>query len=212
MINIENSLRCLFEEGRVFVSEADFQFAYAWKIKELYPDACIRLEYIPWQYDKNMHIDIAIFINNQMVPIELKYKTKGFTGIIGDEAVWLKDQSAQDCGRYDFLYDIQRMEGIAKSNLYPIEKAYAVLLTNDSGYWTKSIKSGTSRRPVDDEFRIHEGIVISGQRAWKPEASAGTKRNREAPINLQGEYCISWNDYKPTGECRFRYTIVEISA
>lgn len=133
MINLENSLRCLFEEGRVFVSEADFQFAYSWKLKELYPEANIRLEYIPWLYDKNMHIDIAVCINNQMVPIELKYKTRGFKGIVGGEAVRLKDQSAQDCGRYDFLYDIQRMEGITKSGLYPIDRAYAVLLTNDSG-------------------------------------------------------------------------------
>jgi len=174
LIDIENSLQCLFEEGRVFVSESDFQFAFAWKIKELHPDASIRLEYIPWLYDRNMHIDIAVFINNQMVPIELKYKTKGFTGIIGSDTISLKNQGAQDVGRYDFLYDVQRMEGIVNSSLYPIKKAYAVLLTNDSGYWIKSNKSGTSNRPVDDEFRIHDGTVITGQRTWKPEASAGT--------------------------------------
>lgn len=212
MINIENSLRSLFDEGRIFVSEADFQFAYAWKIKELYPNASMRLEYIPWQYDKNIHIDIAVFINGQMIPIELKYKTKGFTGIINGDTITLKNQGAQDVGRYDFLYDIRRMEGIVKSGLYPIEKAYAVLLTNDSGYWNKPNRSGTSDRPVDDEFRIHEGVIISGQRAWKPEAGAGTMRNREAPINMQGEYRISWNGYKPTDECIFKFTIVEISA
>ncbi|MBP7176102.1 MAG: hypothetical protein KBA53_07805 [Thermoclostridium sp.] len=212
MIEVKNALQCLFEEGRVFVSEADFQFAYAWKIKELYPDASIRLEYIPWLYDKNMHIDIAVFINERMVPIELKYKTKGFTGNIDGDSITLKNQGAQDIGRYDFLYDVQRMEGISKSGLYPIEKAYAVLLTNDSGYWVKSNKSGTNKRPVDDEFRIHEGIIITGQRAWKPEAGAGTMRNREVPINIQGEYRIAWNDYRPADKCEFRYTIVEISA
>jgi hypothetical protein len=211
LIDIEKSLQCLFEEGRVFVSEADFQFAYAWKIKELYPGANIRLEYIPWLYDKNMHIDIAVFINGQLVPIELKYKTKGFTGIVGNDNITLKNQGAQDVGRYDFLYDVQRMEGITKSGLYPIEKAYAVMLTNDSGYWIKSNKSGTNSRTVDDEFRIHEGIIITGQRAWKPEAGAGTRRNREAPINIQGNYHIIWNDYNPASECMFRYTIVEIS-
>lgn len=126
MIDIEKSLQCLLEEGRVFVSEADFQFAFAWKIKELYPGADIRLEYIPWLYDRNMHIDIAVFMGERMLPIELKYKIKGFTGIIGSETIRLKNQGAQDVGRYDFLYDVQRMEGIVNGRLYPIQKAYAI--------------------------------------------------------------------------------------
>lgn len=57
-----------------------------------------------------------------MVPIELKYKTKGFTEIIGSDTIIIKNQGAQDVGRYDFLYDVQRIEGIVKNSLYQIIK------------------------------------------------------------------------------------------
>lgn len=92
-----------------------------------------------------------------LIPIELKYKTKLTRTMGNGENILLKAQSAQDCGRYDFLYDIQRMEGIKESS-YPTEKAYAVMMTNDSGYWNRSNKTGTAIPTVDDEFRIHKSI------------------------------------------------------
>lgn len=72
------------------------------------------------------------------------------------EKIMLKGHSAQDCGRYDFLYDIQRMEAFKSCN-NAIEKAYAVMMTNDPGYWNKSGRTGSVNPTVDDEFRIHEG-------------------------------------------------------
>jgi hypothetical protein len=210
MLDIEQALNSLFSEKRIFCAEADFQFALAWKIQELYPDSVVRLEYIPWRFDRAMHLDIAVFLNGEMFPIELKYKTRLFEGMIDGEPVFLKNQAAQDIGRYDFIYDIHRLEAVAMSGEYPIKEAYAILLTNDSGYWNKSLKSGTQSPPVDDEFRIHEGAVISEKRGWKPEASPSTRLGREDDIILLGCYPVHWHDYIPMEACPFRYTIIQV--
>lgn len=208
-MDIEYVLETLFQDNRIYVSEADFQFAFAWKIKELYPDATIRLEFIPWEYDSSMHIDIVVFHNEEMIPIELKYKTRHAKLNFNGEKILLKAHSAQDCGRYDFLYDIQRMEGI-KESCYPVKKAYAVMVTNDSGYWNKSMNSGTSTPPVDDEFRIHEGASISGVRSWKEHTGAGTKKNREKSINIKNVYVVNWKLYQPMADCLFKYSVISI--
>lgn len=192
---------------RIFVSEADFQFSLAWQIKAAYPDAEIRLEYIPWQFDRGMHIDILVLLNGKMIPIELKYKTKHIAGSIQGEEIYLKDHSAHDCGRYDFLKDVQRLEEVSGCGIYPIEEAYAVLLTNDPAYWRPSSKPS----PVDQQFRIHEGAVISGARRWGEGAGAGTIRSREGAIELRGTYCITWQDYNPVDACQFKYCVVRVN-
>lgn len=209
-MDINFVLEQLLSEKRIYVSEADFQFAFAWKIKELYPDATVRLEYIPWLFDVNMHIDIVVFDQGRMIPIELKYKTKLINITINGEYLYLKNHSAQDVGRYDFLSDIQRLERLIESNLYPVDDAYAIMMTNDAGYWNKSIRSGTVNPPVDDEFRIHEGAVLAGNRCWKENAGAGTKKNRENPISLKGAYKVSWMPYEPEDKCLFKYAVIKI--
>ena len=75
MLNIEEVLIKLKLKRQLFVSEADFQLEMAWVIKELYPDAKVRLEYTP-RFNPDMHIDILVIFKDSWIPIELKYKTK----------------------------------------------------------------------------------------------------------------------------------------
>ena len=196
----------LFSVPHIFGSEADFQFSLAWKMKEIYPDADIRLEYTPWDYDKKIRIDLVIFINNKMIPIELKYKTRQYSGTLGNEKIYLKNQSTQDSARYDFIRDIYRLERITKSGIYPIEEAYAIFLTNDPLYWEPTNRLNT----LDSEFRIHAGTKIHGEMNWKPGASKGTIKSREEELPVCGTYDIEWRSYKPHEDCLFKYTIVEI--
>jgi len=87
---------------------------------------------------------------------------------------------------------------------------YAILLTNDSAYWTLP-----RRRTVDADFRINEGRTLSGELKWGKAASEGTMRGRENPIILTGSYTLNWQDYSEIGEInygRFRYLLVEIKA
>ena len=78
---------------------------------------------------QRMFLDIWLPVEG--VAIELKYKTRGLELEQDDESFALRDQSAQDQGRYDFLRDIQRLE-LMRSKLEQGRAGYAVLLTNDS--------------------------------------------------------------------------------
>ncbi len=205
VFDIKNVLQYLFSQGRVFCSEADFQFALAWAIKEEYHRAQLRLEFVPFQYNSKIHIDIAVMLGWQLIPIELKYKTISFAQ---RQTVTPMNHGAQDLGRYDFLSDVQRLEKFLYSKTYPAQKAYAVLLTNDHNYWQQP--PHMARETIDAEFRIHEGAIISGERKWGLGAGAGTTRFRERPIVLRGRYEMQWA--KPVLLCGqpFRYTVVEI--
>lgn len=207
---IITALNNLFAENPIFVSEADFQFHLAWKIKETDPNVDVKLEYIPHKISSNMHVDIVVFTKDEIIPIELKYKTKKLESKSNN--IFLKDHSAQDAGRYDFLSDIQRMECIVSSDKYPeVKIAYAIFLTNDDKYW----KSPKFPNTNDAQFRIHEGNILHGSLEWASKTGLGTKKKRENPIQLKNYYEINWSSYtwyaaNKIDECDFKYTLVEI--
>ena len=202
---VEQALNNLLSGNRIFNSEADFQFALAWQIKQDFPEVEILLEYTPWKFKNNIRIDIVVLIDDAMIPIELKYKTKKYknekTGLV------LKNQGAQDIGRYDFLSDIKRLENFMDSKDYNVKKAYAIFLTNDSLYWNEP---KFNKRTVDEDFRFHNGITLHGSRKWKG-ASTGTQKKREEAINIKGTYEMHWQDYDSLTECTFKYVVVEIN-
>lgn len=107
--SLTKALEALKQKRKLFSSEADFQFALAWTIKELYPNVEVRLEWIPVDYNPNIYIDIVVFENGNLIPIKLKYKTKKTDKVVGGERFVLKNQSATDLGRYDFLKDIRAL-------------------------------------------------------------------------------------------------------
>ena len=104
----------LKNKRKIFISEADFQFEMAWAIKELYPEAKVRLEYCP-EFEPSMHIDILVIIDSKWIPIELKYKTKKCFKTIDNEAFILKEHSAKDVNCYLYLKDLQRIEHIKEN-------------------------------------------------------------------------------------------------
>lgn len=185
--DLDYALKELFSENRIYCSEAEFQFALAWKIKELYPSVEIKLEYTPFKYNRNIHLDIVVIENFKMIPIELKYKTKKICIQCDDEEIQLKNHGAQDTGRYDFIKDIERLEKLKASELYPIEKSYAVMLTNCPLYY-----KSTGKISVDEAFKIHQGKVVHGKLSWGDQASAGTKKSREAVLDIRGQYAMDW--------------------
>jgi hypothetical protein len=139
--------------------------------------------------------------------IELKYKTRVGKLHHAEEEFSLRNQSAQDIGRHDFIKDIQRLERYVGARSGAV--GFAVLLTNDRTYWTESRKSDS----VDSEFRIHEGRILKVGAAWGAKASAGTKHKREEPIALQGTYKMTWSDYCKLGPApneQFRYVLLRV--
>ena len=207
MIDIDGLMGSLADSRKVFHSEADFQHALAWHIHQAMPEGQVRLEVDVMQVEHQRRF-LDIWLPVEGIAIELKYKTRGLELEQDDEPFVLRNQSAQDQGRYDFLLDIQRLE-LMRSNLEQCKAAYAVLLTNDSSYW----KVPTHRDTVDADFRVHEGRAVSGALAWAARASSGTVGGRKSPIQIRGSYRLRWREYsnfpgKSYGS--FRYLAVSV--
>ena len=205
MLDIHDSLATLAMNRPVFHSEADFQHALAWQIQQLCPDAKIRLEF-PVAGESQRHLDISLRHGEEYFLLELKYKTRGLKATVSDEAFHLRDQGAQPLGRYDYLKDIERLEAMLVEQVG--NRGYAILLSNDHGYWRQS-----GSYTVDAAFRLHEGSRVKSLRHWGPNASPGTTSGREDPISLRGNYRNQWRDYAQVtedGGGHFRYLLHEI--
>lgn len=207
MLDIHGSLASLAKQRPVFHSEADFQHALAWQIHQLLPDADIRLE-LPIEGETRRYLDVSVRYGVEHVLLELKYKTRKFRTVVGDETFLLRDQRAQDVGRYDYLKDIERLESMLARQ--DGTRGYAILLTNDHSYWTQA-----ESHTVDAAFRLHENSLLRGTRHWGQNAAPGTMAGREAPIPLHGKYRNRWRDYSQVTEDaggQFRYLLHEVRA
>jgi hypothetical protein len=188
----------------VFHSEADFQHALAWEFQLSSQTASIRIEQQTAGAGGRVHLDLLVKDGSHHVAIELKYKTKKTSISWKDEEFHLRNQSAQDLGRYDFLKDIARIERYVEA--HPGSEGYAVLLTNDQTYWQESKRMGS----IDAAFRIHEGRAIAGDLAWGPGASKGTMRTREPVIQISRTYNMAWHDFSRIEQQLFRYVAVRV--
>ncbi len=208
MLDIDAFMAELAQKRPLFHSEADFQHAFAWQLKEWKPNANIRLEY-PFDVGKWIYVDIWSRMEEDIsLAIELKYKTSKLQLSYADEPFHLKSQSAQDLGRYDFLKDVQRLESISRISTKTI--GLAVILSNDSGYWNKG-RSNT----VDADFRIHHSQVISGSLNWSENASVGTTKGREETLAFRNEYTIDWYPYSSFDDVsrgEFQYCAVRVNS
>jgi hypothetical protein len=202
-----SALSRLAERRPFFYSEADFQHALAWELHVIDPRCDVHLEKQVAGSGHRVHLDLLVCGRGYEYAIELKYKTRRVALTHRRESCVLRNQSAQDIGRHDFLKDIERLERYVAVRRGA--EGYAILLTNDRTYWSASRKLNA----VDLEFRVHEGRELRGNASWGAAASAGTKHKREAAIQLRGHYKIAWRDYFSFGSMpgeSFRYALVQI--
>ena len=199
--DIARALDALARERPAFHSEADFQHALAWRLHELDPGAEVRLERpTPWEGPRGA-VDIWLHSADGATAIELKYWTQAAELTVIGERFQLKEQGAQDLGRYDFWKDVERTERLVAGGY--ADGGYVATVTNDQEYW-----NGAGAGTIDAAFRIHEGREAHGKLAWSPRAGDGTTKGRESPLTLRGRYVTSWRDYsapapgRPGGEFR----------
>ena len=216
MLDLRAVMAALAQKRPIFHSEADFQHALAWEIQRTSRDAVIRLERRVTVENpttgkqERIYVDVSAALDGQVVAIELKYKTWCLRTECDGEEFDLCGQSAEDCGRYDFLWDVQRLERIAKTR--PPTVGCALFLTNDNSYWKPPRSADTN----DAAFRLHEeeGRELTGQLAWGPMAGRGTTHSREKPITLRGTYRPRWEDYSGLKSGKYsllRYLLVEVA-
>lgn len=195
-------------ERPVFHSEADFQLAIAWLIKDEHPGAKVRLEYRPAYLDRRGYLDIWLQEGNAAIAIELKYFTRALEFTVADERFVLLNHGAQDVARYDFVRDVERVESVVHNGV--ATSGYAIALTNDSSYWRTP---AAPRATADAAFRLHEGQLLEGTLGWSVSTGAGTMRGRERPHALRHAYPIEWHDYSRLGDRpgqTFRYALVRV--
>ena len=106
------------DQGKIFQSEAQFQFELAWKLQHQgWGTAC--LEDMTMKVVKNnkvvkkFYTDIVIEQDGYRVAIELKYKTAEYN----ENGIELFDHGAVDLGRYDYLWDVFRIELLTSINI-----------------------------------------------------------------------------------------------
>lgn len=235
---IETVLLALANERKVFWSEADFQFAFAWKLKEMFEDRNpqsainVRLERradaleqrtdAPEQGNEkensgDIYIDIWVEINEKVYPIELKYKTIQCTITDGSEEYKLKQHGACDIGCYLYLKDVKRIEELSESLGDNFGKGFAFMLTNDHLYWDRP-NTSTDTTSFRD-FRIHKGrkIVAGTTLDWgTPSDNRPDWQKKLGPLTLTHNYTINWKGYskllnKEGKAIPFKYTIIEIN-
>lgn len=113
MLPIDAIMTNLAQSRPVFHAEADFQHAFAWELHQQLPDAQVRLELPVEAGGETMHVDIWAMVAGRPVAIGLKYKKRALDVTVGAERFMLRNDGAQDLGRYDFTKDIERIERIA---------------------------------------------------------------------------------------------------
>jgi hypothetical protein len=205
---LDQIIQQLATERPIFHSEADFQHALAWLIHEMHPACRIHLEVNPYAEDQPAYLDIICYDNELTIAIELKYKKRKLDLIHNSEDFHLREQSAQDTGRYDFIKDICRLERFVLT--HPQSLGFVVLLTNDAGYWQPAKHQ---RATASDQFRLHDNAILKGSLQWAEHASIGTRRKREQPLRLSNEYHLHWHDYANVAETnagQFRYLLLPV--
>lgn len=190
----------------VFHSEADFHQAFAWEVRSQDPTVRVRLETRP---APGIRLDLLLTSANGLhrSAVELKYLTRLWAGEHAGERFELKDQGAQDIRAYDVVKDIVRVETFVGA--MPGSNGAMVCIVNDPSYWNAA---GHGRVTNAEAFRLHEGTVLHGMRAWGPRTGVGTTRGREEPLVLAGMYTTAWADYSvlPGPRGLFRALVVEV--
>ena len=206
-MNIHELMKGLAECRPIFHSEADFQHALAWHIKESMPSCEVRLEWKP-PLEDSWHIDI--WLPTFATAIELKYPTRAPFDICHNGERFKLEKHPSPRARYSFVKDIGRIERMV-AECDDVEHGFAVLLTNRKSLWKapRPDWQGT----YDAEFRLHEGRKLSSELSWRPGSANLKNKRRKYPIRLQNTYSIQWSDFSSFyvhENSRFRYLAVEV--
>ena len=203
-LDIHLAMAKLAERRPIFHSEADFQFALAWQIREMTPDCKVRLEkpFTIGGDKRSRHLDI--WLPNAGTAIELKYGIRALRVAPDGELFALKDR-ARDLYRYDFIKDVQRIEGVVESSCGSAP-GYAILLANDHLYWEH--RPGKTNN--DEAFHLREGRNLTGTMAWVNDAKVSKERKNHLTLAERTNCGGGTNSALPGIYGTFRYLAVEV--
>ncbi|OJX68304.1 MAG: hypothetical protein BGO95_00925 [Micrococcales bacterium 73-13] len=188
----------------MFHSEADFQLALAWQVREANPAMNVRLETRP---APSVHLDMAFETDGYFTAIELKYPTRKWDGVVEGEQYLLKHHGAPDPGRYFIVKDIVRVERFVALRAGGHANGAVVVLTNDPAYWTSMPETNAN----DRAFRVGDGDTLEPGVHDFTRSTAST-RGLDA-LTLTGRYNLHWTDYRSAldaGGPGLRQLVIEV--
>lgn len=182
--------------SELLFNERDFQMHLATYLRDTkkYEDVDVEY-YVPYEELENyiwkneLRIDIVVRKGQEYLPIELKYKTKSVKQKISrfgkelEECEVMKNQGAQDLGKYNFWKDVRRVELVCK-RFKNIKNGLAVFLTNDNAY----LKAGRNDSNCI-KLSMSEGEHDRDKFWLKPESSCA-KENKN--FSVEKDYSINW--------------------
>lgn len=198
-------------QGNTYTCEAQFQFDLAYALRKYFETKKlgynVYLEYPQGCSGKTEYFDIVVedpsVTPHDYCVIELKYKTKAMTATCYGQKFSLKTHAAQGLGRYDYLYDVARIESFSSNGKLKMQNGFAILLTNDGQYWQQD---GNGKFYV--EFSLKDNTIqANGHKGWPQGISPNsTGVNRINGFDLEHDYQIDWD----TWDNNFKYLLLEI--
>lgn len=195
---VKNDISAFLEQNNeLLFNERDFQMHLAIWLKGIgkYDDVDVEY-YVPFEefggkyiWESELRLDIVVRKGQEYLPIELKYKTKSVKQKISrfgkelEECEVMKNQGAQDLGKYNFWKDVRRVELVCK-RFKNIKNGLAVFLTNDNAY----LKAGRNDSNCI-KLSMSEGEHDRDKFWLKPESSCA-KENKN--FSVEKDYSINW--------------------
>lgn len=210
-IDLPAVLDALAERRPVFHSEADLQQELAWQVRLAHPAVDVRLEVRvpePSRPGRRERVDVVVRAPRGRIAIEIKYPTDALSARINDEPFELPRHGAQDITTYDVVKDVHRVEHFVRTGF--CDAGAVVVVSNDPSYWTDP---GHGRATAASAFRLYEGTLLSGPRAWGANAGPGTTKGRTEALDVAGAYTLGWRDFSVVPDAsrgRFRSLIVQV--
>ena len=210
-LDLPAALAALARQRPVFHSEADFQFALAWVIRERHPSIGVRLERPITLDGQRGHVDIWMRDSNGEKAIELKYWAREGELTVSGESFEHRGWSG-DIDRCGFWKDVARVERLVAGG--SAQGGYVIALTNIAGCWGEP-RMGWEHTN-DAAFRVHESLSVGGTLDWAEKTAVSTRKLCSAPVTLRGSYKTGWEPYSTPapglagGE--FRYLLVDVGA
>lgn len=211
---VERVVGALAASRPLFHSEADFQHAFAWEAHRQHPDAHVRLER-RLSAMSNERLDLLLTVGGTAVALELKYPVAKLDAELDGEPFILRAQGAEDRMRFNYIWDIVRLERLVAEGVADV--GAAVLLTNASQLWRRRAPARASGPAADTEFSFHEGVELAGRLGWVGTATwwQRTKPPLPAAVELAGRYPMRWQTYSTVagdGCAEFCWTVAVVAA
>ena len=215
LLDVHTDVKQFLDNNKeLYFNERDFQMHLATYLRQAghYDDVDVEY-YVPlselesYIWNNELRIDVLVSRGDEYLPIELKYKTKSvkkriprFGEQLSSDVEVMKNQGAQDLGKYDFWKDVRRIE-IVRKRFKAIKNGLAIFMTNDSTY----LQSGrVSSNHVN--FSMAEG-THKKDKHWLDKESTCCKTHPD--FEVEKEYHVHW-ETRTIEDINIYYTILTI--